>query len=336
MPTGVFHAPCWPRLPLKILRVESSGGNGSPQANSLSKLVRSARIERATDCLEGSCSIQLSYERNLFIFDWWPGLGKSANGLAMLVSPHPPAGQPNYGCRTHRPPERTSLRGKIRTPNRVRNASSGKYYARFRVHGKLVWRSLETVSFTVAKPKLSDVVKAEKQFVAAGDGQITLAQAVKIYLDRDERNPGLKEKTRQYHAAAAAIVGRLFPRGHTLKVRYRRATQPTEKFGDITSRDVRIREISKDDCLVWAATCAKRYSATLFNHTLGTFRQIIDIGIEQGARFDNPSARVSACPRSPRHSSCRSRNNSNSSSPPFRTAAAVGSSRVRQGSLAGL
>ena len=28
-------------------------------------MVRSARIERATDCLEGSCSIQLSYERNL-------------------------------------------------------------------------------------------------------------------------------------------------------------------------------------------------------------------------------------------------------------------------------
>jgi hypothetical protein len=28
------------------------------------KMVRSARIERATDCLEGSCSIQLSYERN--------------------------------------------------------------------------------------------------------------------------------------------------------------------------------------------------------------------------------------------------------------------------------
>jgi hypothetical protein len=27
-------------------------------------VVRSARLERATDCLEGSCSIHLSYERN--------------------------------------------------------------------------------------------------------------------------------------------------------------------------------------------------------------------------------------------------------------------------------
>ena len=29
-----------------------------------SGVVRSARLERATDCLEGSCSIHLSYERN--------------------------------------------------------------------------------------------------------------------------------------------------------------------------------------------------------------------------------------------------------------------------------
>lgn len=35
-------------------------------------MVRSARIERATDCLEGSCSIQLSYERMLM-----------ANGLGL-------------------------------------------------------------------------------------------------------------------------------------------------------------------------------------------------------------------------------------------------------------
>ena len=110
----------------------------------------------------------------------------------------------------------TALRGAPRCGEKsaprtdVRNASSGKYYARFRVHGKLVWGSLETASFTVAKTKLPDVVKAEKQLVAASDGQITLAQAVKIYLDRDERNPGLKEKTRQYHAAAADIVGRFF------------------------------------------------------------------------------------------------------------------------------
>src|SRR5713226_235456 len=33
-------------------------------ARTPAKMVRSARIERATDCLEGSCSIHLSYERN--------------------------------------------------------------------------------------------------------------------------------------------------------------------------------------------------------------------------------------------------------------------------------
>ena len=44
--------------------------------------------------------------------------------------------------------------------------------------GKLVWRSLDTQSFTTAKTKLPDVLKAEKQLIAAGDGQVTLGDSV--------------------------------------------------------------------------------------------------------------------------------------------------------------
>ena len=55
----------------------------------------------------------------------------------------------------------------------VRNSASGTYYARFRVSGKLVWRSLETKAFTTAKTKLPDLIKAEKQLIAAGDVELT-------------------------------------------------------------------------------------------------------------------------------------------------------------------
>ena len=140
---------------------------------------------------------------------------------------------------------------KTRAPNVVRNSASGTYYARFRVSGKLVWRSLETKAFTTAKTKLPDVIKAEKQLIAAGDGQITLTQAAKAYLERDERNPGLKEKTRQYRAASTDMIGRNFPRGTITKVRHLWATSPKEKFKQITCRDLKIRDITKDDCLSW-------------------------------------------------------------------------------------
>ena len=85
--------------------------------------------------------------------------------------------------RSSKPSKRAPSRWeKTRAPNVVRNSASGTYYARFRVSGKLVWRSLETQAFTTAKTKLPDVIKAEQQLVAAGDGQITLAQATKAYV----------------------------------------------------------------------------------------------------------------------------------------------------------
>ncbi len=198
-------------------------------------------------------------------------------------------------------PKRTSSPWeKTRAPNVVRNSASGTYYARFRVSGKLVWRSLDTQAFTTAKTKLPDVIKAEKQLIAAGDGQITLAQATRAYLERDARNPSLKEKTRQYRAASADMIGRIFPRGAVTKLRHLWATSPKEKFKEISSRDLKIRDISKDDCLSWAAECAKHYSPTTFNHALGTLREIIAIGIEQGARFDNPATHVDRLPEKPK------------------------------------
>jgi hypothetical protein len=87
--------------------------------------------------------------------------------------------------------------------------------------------------------------------IAAGDGQITLAEATRAYLERDALNPSLKEKTRQYRASSAALISRNFPRGTTVKLRHLWATDPKEKFKDIHSRDSKIRDLSKDDCRSW-------------------------------------------------------------------------------------
>ena len=57
------------------------------------------------------------------------------------------------------------------TKNLVRNTSSGIYYARFRVNGKLVWRCLKTDVHTTAKLKLPDATSSERKLIAAGDGK---------------------------------------------------------------------------------------------------------------------------------------------------------------------
>ena len=43
--------------------------------------------------------------------------------------------------------------------NLVRNAASGTYYARVRVDGKLIWKSLKTDRMTVAQLRLGDFLK---------------------------------------------------------------------------------------------------------------------------------------------------------------------------------
>ena len=46
--------------------------------------------------------------------------------------------------------------------NIVRHVPSGIYYARLRIKGKLMWRSVKTDKISVAKTKLGDVEKEEQ------------------------------------------------------------------------------------------------------------------------------------------------------------------------------
>jgi len=51
--------------------------------------------------------------------------------------------------------------------NLVRHVRSGNYYARIRVRGKLIWKSLKTDRISVAKLRLGDFHKGKRQLAAA-------------------------------------------------------------------------------------------------------------------------------------------------------------------------
>jgi hypothetical protein len=91
--------------------------------------------------------------------------------------------------------KKTALYEKTRTQNLVRNTASGVYYARFRINGKLVWRSLETDVYTTAKLKLPDKIEQERKLIGAGDGQITFEQAAKLYIERINQDPARSGRT---------------------------------------------------------------------------------------------------------------------------------------------
>ena len=77
---------------------------------------------------------------------------------------------------------------KTQYSNLSRYVPSGTYYARLRVKGKLIRRSLKTDDLTVAKLRLSDFEKHERQQSEASDGaargRITVANAVEIFRQR--------------------------------------------------------------------------------------------------------------------------------------------------------
>ena len=50
-----------------------------------------------------------------------------------------------------------------------------------------------------------------------------------------------------------------------------------------------IRSITKTECLNWAARFGVKASPTAFNHTIGILRTLLEIGVEVGARYDNPA-----------------------------------------------
>jgi hypothetical protein len=72
--------------------------------------------------------------------------------------------------------------------NLIRYVPSGKYYARVRVRGKLIRKSVKTTKISVAKLRLSDLEKTERQNAenqtAATDGKLTFGRAVVLQLQR--------------------------------------------------------------------------------------------------------------------------------------------------------
>ena len=60
--------------------------------------------------------------------------------------------------------------------NLMRYRPAGTYFARFRVNGKRVWKSLETTVFSVAKQRLPDNMREHRAKLGIGDGSCASAR----------------------------------------------------------------------------------------------------------------------------------------------------------------
>src|SRR5438477_10059006 len=158
--------------------------------------------------------------------------------------------------------------------NLIRYNPSGNYFCRIRVRGRLIRKSLKTDVLSVAKLRLTDEEKkhreaAQRQLAfLRGRGQMNFGDALEIYRARLEANPDIKSKTKDYYQTRIDSLLRTWP--------------GLEKTN--------VRDISKQDCLDWAA----RYdgSPTAFNNTVLVLRAVLDIAIESGVIYENMARHI--------------------------------------------
>ena len=156
--------------------------------------------------------------------------------------------------------------------------TSATYYARVRIQGKLIRRSLETSRISVARLRLDDFEREERQKAENRslelDERMTFSQAMATYTKRVEGDPSLKPRTKAYQKEILKALLKSWP--------------------ELESSE--LRRVTKTACLNWAATYDSQASASVFNHTLSILRHVIEIGVESGVRYDNPARHVKRVP----------------------------------------
>jgi len=155
--------------------------------------------------------------------------------------------------------------------NLIRYKPSQVYFARFRVKGKLIRRSLKTDQITVAKLRLGDLEKTERQKAqsahAVVNGKMTFGEALAVFKTRVQASPSIKPRTKEYYLWRIAALLKSWP--------------------GLADKDV--SKISNAECLDWSVKNASHNCSSSHNFTVSILRRVFGIAIESGARYDNPA-----------------------------------------------
>ncbi len=165
--------------------------------------------------------------------------------------------------------ERLSPDGKWRSfpkvPNLLQYVSTANYFARIKVQGKLIRRSLETDVFSTAKLKLGDFIKKQHEPKPKSG---TAGAALKIYLRSVRDAHDISDDTKRYRRYCVKALLESWP-GFRAKP---------------------LTKITEADCREWAGRFTAVKDEQYFNNTLTVLRSILELGGIQ--RDTNPARKV--------------------------------------------
>lgn len=180
--------------------------------------------------------------------------------------------------------ERLSPDGKWRSfpkvPNLLQYVSTGLYFARVKVNGKLIRRGLETTVFSTAKLKLGDFIRRQHE----PKPEIgTFGAALKSYLRALNGSNDISDGTKQYRRYCVLALLRTWPGLRLLPLERLRLTKT---HGEAYKDDAAFKL-----CQDWAqrfSTGKKAKDEQYFNNTLSVLRSVLEIG---GITIDQNPAR---------------------------------------------
>lgn len=163
-------------------------------------------------------------------------------------------------------------------------ADGGVFYARARHQGRLVWRSLGTSSFTVAKLRLPDALRDIRKIApsaASVTPKLKFSEAVEIYKAAVNGNPRLASASKLFRLRSEATLRRTWPSVFDMELR-RITPEACIKWlndfenGGSVYRPVRAKQKTR-----------KGNSPTTVNALITFLRETFDVGVKAGICYQN-------------------------------------------------
>ena len=179
---------------------------------------------------------------------------------------------------TRKREENLSNDGKWRSfpkvPHLLQYVSNGNYYGRIKIGGKLIRESLQTSVWTTAKLRLADFLKTNHE----NRGRIEpplFSEAVELFKIETESETNIKKQSKEYRLRCLNKIQNTWPELWAL----------------------RLDEITVQACKDWAAKLNKDVAGQYYNNMVGTFKQVLTIGLKAhkakgGRALDNPASEI--------------------------------------------
>ena len=185
-----------------------------------------------------------------------------------------PDHQPSPRKRENRLSKDGKWRSFPKVPHLLQYVISGNYFGKVKIHGKTIRQSLQTTVWTTAHLRLNDFLKKHRENRNKIDPP-KFSEAVEIFKADLASDSTMKASSKGYRLECLQKLQRTWP----------------ELW------DLRLDQITSQDCKDWAAKLNKEIASQYFNNVIGTLRLVIASGIKAhkektGVKLENPSTEL--------------------------------------------